>query len=195
MSCSPPVGGTGCRGSLVFWKACPHNALSVHWERSTAGCNLRRRPSWPPWGPCPGTRARRRTRWSSSRCPRWCSHRSSWCPHPEVGSSCIYLLAPCCTDHLTLVLWLPEKFQMRGWCLLDVTVKCIALTWLSCCLTLYSSPAMTCFTSPSPRTSLESTIRLGDSASITDSSWAMMRSGPGCHVWTGRVSSSNWSCN
>ena len=104
----PPVWGTGCKGSLVSWKACPHNALSVHWERSTAGCILRRRPGWPPSGPCPGTWARRRTHWSASRCPRCGSRRRSCCPRPGARSSSIYRPAPCCTGHWTLVLLLPE---------------------------------------------------------------------------------------
>ena len=69
------------------------------------------------------------------------------------------------------------------------------------CLTLYSSPAITCFTyiiiiiiiiiitcftSPSPRTSWPATSRLGDSASITDRSWAMIRV-------RARLSGVNWS--
>jgi len=73
----PPalVLGIGCKESLIFWKAGPRTSQLVHWESSTAGCNLRRRPGSPPgWrGPCSSGGRRRRS--SSSRCPQWRSRR------------------------------------------------------------------------------------------------------------------------
>ena len=67
--------GIGCKESLIFWKAGPRTSQWVHWENSTAGCNLRRRRGLPPDWRVPCSSGGRTRRSSSSRCPQWRSRR------------------------------------------------------------------------------------------------------------------------
>ena len=112
-----PVWGTDYKGSLISWKACPRTSLWVHWESSTAGCSLRRRPGWPQGAPC----------WCTGAGPARCSP-SPRCPQTNSCTDLCHLPPVCCSpdtslwqhSHTDCWIWIVlhsgiDKFERKLW--------------------------------------------------------------------------------